>query len=165
MKFILPFALFAATLVTAQDPDCEANYIVETCLESENKKLEACTNTDYDCLCRASEAVATCFNNCPKDPRNAVSRSQITIHCANASIHGTAAKATQTVASAASNTNAAAAETTTASSTTSTEEEDSASSTDSAADATSSPNSAVSQLARNTAGVLLVVAGAVAAML
>jgi hypothetical protein len=43
-------------------------------------QLEACTNTDYDCLCRASEAVATCFNNCPKDPRNAVSRSQITIH-------------------------------------------------------------------------------------
>jgi hypothetical protein len=41
MKFILPFALFAATLVTAQDPDCEANYIVETCLESENKKVLA----------------------------------------------------------------------------------------------------------------------------
>lgn len=85
--------------------------------------------------------------------------------CANASIHGTAAKATQTTAPAASNTNAAAAETTTSTSTED-EETDSASSTESSAGATeSSPDSGVSQLARNTAGVLLVVAGAVAVML
>ncbi|KAH6690615.1 hypothetical protein F5X68DRAFT_203361 [Plectosphaerella plurivora] len=165
MKFTLPLALFAAVLVTAQDPDCEANYIVETCLSSENKKLEDCAVSEYDCLCRASEAVATCYNNCPKDPRAEIARSQISIHCANASIFGAAAKATQTAAAAASNTNNAAAETTAVSSATSTEEDESASSTDSAAESTSSPNSAVGQLARNTAGVLLVVAGAVAAIL
>lgn len=38
MKFILPFTLLAAAVVTAQDENCEANHIVETCFASENKK-------------------------------------------------------------------------------------------------------------------------------
>lgn len=56
MKLLLPIALFAAAVAAA---DCEAESIVETCLESENKKFEACADDEYDCQCAAQEAIAT----------------------------------------------------------------------------------------------------------
>lgn len=133
-----------------------------------------CAVSDYDCLCRASEALATCFNNCPKDPRAETYRSQIIVNCNNASIHGTAAQqATATSPSDASNTESSDAEETNDSSSdeeesaeaTESEEESAASASASGAGASASPDSGVGHLARNTAGVLLAVAGAVVAML
>ncbi|EEY14360.1 predicted protein [Verticillium alfalfae VaMs.102] len=43
-------------------------------------------------MCAASEAITTCFNNCPKDTRGATYRSQVTVNCQNASLYGTAAR-------------------------------------------------------------------------
>ncbi|KAM0287237.1 hypothetical protein ACHAQH_000551 [Verticillium albo-atrum] len=173
MKFFIPLTLLAVTAVTAQDPDCEANYIVETCLGSEMKKIEACSTLDYECMCAASEAIATCFNNCPNDTRGATYRSQVTVNCQNASLYGTAARHAAT-ATDTDTTNAATQTPAT------TSDSDAADSTDSPTttggqsatgtfvqntDETDSPNVGVAQLARNTGGLLLAVAGVVAAVL
>ncbi|GKT52542.1 uncharacterized protein ColSpa_12723 [Colletotrichum spaethianum] len=166
MKFFYPLALALAAVVAAQDDDCDAAPIVEACLTSENAKVKDCDPVDYDCLCAAYQAVATCYNNCPKDTRAAPAQQQVTVFCQQASLYGSAAQAskTQTVASASgSATNGVASASATATAT-STAADDSAS-TSSSATATSTPNMGVGQLARNTGGVLLAVAGVVAAVL
>ncbi len=38
---------------------CAADYIVETCLSSENAVLAACVTTDYTCKCNAYGALVT----------------------------------------------------------------------------------------------------------
>lgn len=70
MKFIWSLALFAAAASAQSTTDsgaaapsasgeCDADYIVKRCLETENAKVEDCKPTDWDCLCPAYEAVAT----------------------------------------------------------------------------------------------------------
>ncbi|KAI5462526.1 hypothetical protein BGZ63DRAFT_216429 [Mariannaea sp. PMI_226] len=170
MKFILSLALLAAAGVSAQSSTddgpaapsstgCDADYIVTRCLETENTKASDCKTTDYDCLCDAYQAIATCYNNCPNDPRVGTAESQVKIYCQNASLYGTrtVAKATST---ASTDSDSEATETSDA---TATDEDSTATATKSAA-ATHSSNSAA-DLARNTGGILLAVAGVVAAML
>ncbi|CAM1500914.1 Fc.00g100760.m01.CDS01 [Cosmosporella sp. VM-42] len=98
MKFLFPLALLAvgavAQTTTADAPaasatGCDADYIVTNCLESETDKVSACDATDYDCLCAAYEAVATCYNNCPNDTRAAPAQQQVKVFCQNASLYGT----------------------------------------------------------------------------
>ncbi|KZL77000.1 GPI anchored serine-threonine rich protein, partial [Colletotrichum tofieldiae] len=165
MKFFYPLALALAAVVAAQDDDCDAAPIVEACLSSETAKVKDCDTLDYDCLCAAYQAVATCYNNCPKDSRAPSAQNEVTIYCQQASLHGSAAqRKTQTVASATgSATNAVASNSATATATRTATDE--AASTSSSSTATSTPNMGVGQLARNTGGVLLAVAGVVAAVL
>ncbi|OHE95361.1 hypothetical protein CORC01_09372 [Colletotrichum orchidophilum] len=164
MKFFYPLALALAAVVAAADDDCDAAPIVEACLSSENVKVNDCNSTDYDCLCAAYQAVATCYNNCPKDPRAAPAQGQVTIFCQEASLYGSAAmRKTQSVAAATGSASAAVA--TNSATATATAASGTASSTASASSSTSTPNLGVGQLARNTGGVLLAVAGVVAAVL
>ncbi|KAF4989145.1 hypothetical protein FGRMN_9330 [Fusarium graminum] len=166
MKFLWSLALFAAAAsaqsVTDSDAaspsasgGCDAEYIVKRCLETENAKVEACKATDWDCLCAAYEAVATCYNNCPDDVRAGSAKGQVQINCVNASLYGTATKVTATKTSSASSASDATA--------TESEANKTSTATDSAA-AAQNTNSAADK-ARNTAGVLLAVAGVVAAIL
>ncbi|KAF9882145.1 hypothetical protein CkaCkLH20_00181 [Colletotrichum karsti] len=166
MKFLLPITLLAAA-VAAQTTavssggtvKCDAENIVETCLQSENAKVQACSPTDYDCQCAAYQAVATCYNNCPKDVRAAPAQQQVGIYCQQASLYGSAAqRKTQSVASGTASA-AVASHSATPTAT------DDAASTTASVSATSTPNLGVGQLARNTGGVLLAVAGVVAAVL
>lgn len=74
MKLLLTLLATAATTVLAQgDPSCQANYIVEACLGTENGKLAACGTNDYVCRCAAFANILTCYNNCPNDPRRCMS--------------------------------------------------------------------------------------------
>ncbi|PHH80387.1 hypothetical protein CDD82_1796 [Ophiocordyceps australis] len=93
MRFFLPLALLTAAGVSAQDKDCLADYIVSRCLSSEGPKVNDCPASDWDCLCAAHEAVATCYNNCPNDPRAPAARGQVDNFCKNASVYGTRAHA------------------------------------------------------------------------
>ncbi|KAF6839816.1 hypothetical protein CMUS01_04156 [Colletotrichum musicola] len=161
MKFFLPIALLAAA-VAAQDPKCDAEPIVEACLASENAKVEACSTTDYDCLCAAYQSVATCYNNCPKDSRASPAQNQVTIFCQQASLYGS--KAQQKTATPSGSATAAVASNAATATPSATAGEDAASTTASVSP-TSTPNLGVGQLARNTGGVLLAVAGVVAAVL
>lgn len=74
-------ALSFVHAVAAQDKNCEAEYIVTRCLKTETDKAGACDTTDYDCLCAAYEAIATCYNNCPNDDRAPAARHQVTAYC------------------------------------------------------------------------------------
>ncbi|KAK1828162.1 hypothetical protein QBC39DRAFT_374969 [Podospora conica] len=86
MKFLLPTLALAATTALAQgDPSCEANYIVEACLGTENGKLSSCGTNDYSCRCAAFANILTCYNNCPNDPRRFDTAGQQTIFCGYAS--------------------------------------------------------------------------------
>ncbi|CAI0645989.1 unnamed protein product [Colletotrichum noveboracense] len=98
MQFFLPITLLIAA-VAAQDTKCAAEPIVETCLSSENAKVEACSATDYDCQCAAYQAVATCYNNCPNDARASPAQNQVTIFCQQASLYGSATTSATTSAS------------------------------------------------------------------
>ncbi|KAM0200265.1 hypothetical protein ACHAPA_003398 [Fusarium lateritium] len=169
MKFFWSLALFAAAAsaqsVTDSDAaspsasgGCDAEYIVKRCLETENAKVEACKANDWDCLCAAHEAVATCFNNCPDDTRAGSAKGQVQINCQNASLYGTATKAKATKTGSATDTTTA-----DATATESDAADETSTATDSAAVAQNTNNAA--EKARNTAGVLLAVAGVVAAIL
>ncbi|TQV92021.1 hypothetical protein IF1G_09093 [Cordyceps javanica] len=88
MKFASALTLLVAaggSVVTAQDKNCEADYIVTRCLKTENDKAGACASTDFDCLCAAYQAIATCYNNCPNDDRAPSARAQVTAYCRYAS--------------------------------------------------------------------------------
>ncbi|KAG5938819.1 hypothetical protein E4U53_007931, partial [Claviceps sorghi] len=52
-------ASVVAQIPPGGDKDCLANYIVKQCLQTESDKLSACTVTDYQCICYASQAIAT----------------------------------------------------------------------------------------------------------
>ncbi|KAM0557142.1 hypothetical protein ACHAPJ_005405 [Fusarium lateritium] len=169
MKFLWSLALFAAaasaqssTGSDAASPsasgECEAEYIVKRCLETENAKVEDCKANDWDCLCAAYEAVATCFNNCPDDSRATSAKSQVQINCQQASLYGTATKKSTKTGSA-----TATAASTDATATESDAADETSTATESAASAENTNNAA--DKARNTAGVLLAVAGVVAAIL
>ncbi|OLN85573.1 hypothetical protein CCHL11_05861 [Colletotrichum chlorophyti] len=167
MKFFLPVALLVAAVAAQDEVKCDAAPIVEACLTSENAKVSACGVSDYDCLCAAHQAVATCYNNCPNDSRASSAQGQVTIFCQQASIYGSAAlrKASETAAAAtASGTGNALASNSASATPTRTAVNDAAATT-SASTPTSTPNMGVAQLARNTGGVLLAVAGVVAAVL
>ncbi|KAF4977829.1 hypothetical protein FZEAL_5672 [Fusarium zealandicum] len=165
MKFIWSLALIAAAGVSAQSTadsapaatgsaECEAEYIVKRCLSTEEAKVRACDDQDYECLCAAHEAVATCFNNCPDDNRLGSAQGQVQIFCSQASIY----RSTKTTAT---KTGSAAAETSGSSDATATDAE--ATAIHSAVDPENTNNAG--NLARNTGSLLLAVAGVVAAVL
>ncbi|CEJ80194.1 Putative Gpi anchored serine-threonine rich protein [[Torrubiella] hemipterigena] len=106
MKFFVALAAVAAGVSAASTAaadstsgsDCAADYIVTTCLGTENAKVNACAPSDWDCLCAAYQAVATCYNNCPNDARAAPAQQQVGVFCQNASLYGTKAQASKTAA-------------------------------------------------------------------
>ncbi|KAK2004152.1 hypothetical protein LX36DRAFT_477262 [Colletotrichum falcatum] len=165
MQFFYPLALALAAVAAAQDDKCDAAPIVEACLTSENAKVDACNATDYDCKCAGYQAVATCYNNCPNDSRAAPAQSQVTIFCQQASLYGSAAMRSKTEAAAAATATGSGVASVSASATPTSTAADDAATTSSSATASSTPNMGVGQLARNTGGVLLAVAGVVAAVL
>ncbi|KAM3522371.1 hypothetical protein NHJ13051_005683 [Beauveria bassiana] len=93
MKFLAALILLVASIATAQDKTCEAEYIVTRCLQTENDKgssanplfykVTACNQTDFNCLCASYQAIATCYNNCPNDARAPSARAQVTAYCRN----------------------------------------------------------------------------------
>jgi cell division septation protein DedD len=100
----------------------------------------------------------SCFNNCPDDSRASSAQSQVQIYCQQASLYGTRTKTTKTATAETEGTGTADATATGADAS-----EETASSTSSSSSPDSTNNAA--DLARNTGGVLLAVAGVVAAML
>ncbi|EGX93761.1 hypothetical protein CCM_02030 [Cordyceps militaris CM01] len=94
MKFLAAFTLLVAAGVTAQDMNCEAEYIVSRCLKTETDKVTACDQTDFNCLCAAYQAVATCYNNCPNDTRGPSAVANVTAYCRNVTTTAASSRAT-----------------------------------------------------------------------
>jgi cobalamin biosynthesis Mg chelatase CobN len=173
MKFLIPLAIFAISGASAATKACEAQYILDRCLVTEKVKVDDCGALDYDCQCAAYQAIATCYNNCPNDVSASSAQNQVKIFCQNASLYGTAAQASKTAAADKSEATGSMTTANLPASTTSDDEENdesSTSSTKSGASPTESADSpggtgAGANLARNTGGLLLAVAGVVVAML
>ncbi|KAJ6785790.1 hypothetical protein PWT90_03048 [Aphanocladium album] len=108
MKFFAAFTLLVAAGVTAEDKNCEAEYIVSRCLKTETDKVSACATTDMECLCAAHQAVATCYNNCPNDERAPSARDQVVAYCRNVTTTSAASMATAKPTAPASSANAVA---------------------------------------------------------
>lgn len=49
----------ATTTASGSTSSCAADYIVESCLGTEEAKQEACGQQDYSCQCAAYEAIVT----------------------------------------------------------------------------------------------------------
>ncbi|KAG5983167.1 hypothetical protein E4U54_006277 [Claviceps lovelessii] len=56
---LAPTATVVVQIPQGGDKDCLANYIVKQCLQTESDKLGACAISDYQCICYASQAIAT----------------------------------------------------------------------------------------------------------
>jgi hypothetical protein len=210
MKFLIPVALFAAA-VSAQSTACAADYIVETCLGSEQAKVRNQQNqhplrtlwltstprsvlaqpptmtaivpptklslrktSSYStrvldafffyclgsrvCITDMKIANYSCFNNCPNDPRAPSFQNQVTIFCTNASLYGSkAAKATKATTAPVAGAPSPTADATVSAATNSV--------TPTTSGARNTPTGGAGELALNTGGVLLAVAGVVAAVL
>ncbi|KAF4125792.1 GPI anchored serine-threonine rich protein [Geosmithia morbida] len=155
MKFFIPLAMLAAsvaaqTSTASSDDGCLAENIVKSCLTSETAKADACKSSDFECLCRAYEAIATCYNNCPDDPRAASTKNQVTQYCS---------RVTTTTP-----TSTGAGKTTSTAEVSSSSTDDAATEIFSSAGAEPTTNFAA-ELAANAPGMLVGVAGVVAALL
>ncbi|KAK9445615.1 GPI anchored serine-threonine rich protein [Metarhizium brunneum] len=151
------------SLPTDGDKDCLANFIVRQCLLSENEKLAACSSTDHECQCYASQAIATCYNNCPNDARAPGATQAMNGACMAASAYATITPKATSTAEAAATTAAAAAAADDDASASSPSVVPTRSVTSSAPGA--SKTNGAESLAGNAAGMLAAVAGAVAIVL
>ncbi|KAG6359129.1 hypothetical protein INS49_012649 [Diaporthe citri] len=151
----------ATTTATSSSSTCEADYIVEDCLTSTQARQAECGSQDYTCQCAAYEAIATCYNNCPNDPRASTAQGQVTQFCALASQYASTNTASATGSAARTSSTGSATATATDSESSSTGTSTSSSSSSSSS---SSANSAA-DLAISAGGLLAAVAGVMGALL
>jgi len=178
MKF-LPAVLLAAVGVSAASvtspaspastSDCQAEFIVTRCLETTTAKVNDCKPADYACLCAAYEAVVTCYNNCPNDPRGPPTQNQVDSYCRAASALATTStpsKATTTTTPVGSVSSAAEDNSeNTSVDATPTDSSSPGSVNRSSSAVTSTGTNSAAGVAGNVAGVFMVFAGAAAAMI
>ncbi|OJI97638.1 hypothetical protein ASPVEDRAFT_302118 [Aspergillus versicolor CBS 583.65] len=46
---------------------CDAQNILDACVESIQEQVDACGPNEWDCLCEQTNNMLTCYNNCPND--------------------------------------------------------------------------------------------------
>ncbi|KAM0689853.1 hypothetical protein Q7P36_010725 [Cladosporium allicinum] len=119
--------------------------IITNCLASTGLRVESCASNDWDCLCANSQAVLTCYDNCPSDPRRPSEEQTNTSYCNAAKAYpssSSSSSAFSAVSSGASQTSGSAS---------STASDSEASETDSASSATSSGASRASSASESAA--------------
>lgn len=169
----LAAAVSAQTTTSAADstgPTCDAQPILEQCLVTTTGYLNLCMTTDYSCLCDKYTSIMTCFNNCPNDTREGQYSQLKQLNCNNASIYSSLSAATATTSSGKSTATGATATTTDDSKTTETSDSSSSSEETSgtksaSASGSTQTNAAAGELVGSSSGLLVAVAGAVAALL
>ncbi|KAJ0107373.1 hypothetical protein J7T55_009337 [Diaporthe amygdali] len=164
IAFLAPVAIMAQTATTtasSASSTCDADYIVEDCLQSTTARQQDCDSQDYTCQCAAYQAIATCYNNCPNDARASTAQGQVTQFCALASQYASTNSVKATGSAAASSGSASA-------TATATDDSSSSSSTSTASSSSSSSSSSANSaadLAISAGGLLAAVAGVMGALL
>ncbi|TVY35066.1 hypothetical protein LOCC1_G007191 [Lachnellula occidentalis] len=112
MQFsLLPISLFlsvaaAATSTSSAAPAtssvCAAQDVLNQCLLTGQGYLDACSTTDYACLCAKSNDLLTCYFQCPNDPGRSAAQSTKTTNCNNAILYGQTSSAVSKAVSTAS---------------------------------------------------------------
>jgi len=145
---------------------CAAQPVLEACLASTEAIANACSTTDYQCLCEKWNDVLTCFNDCPNDARYSSVSSNHATYCNDASVYLSTAT---TPISAQASSSAFSAATTTAGSGSQTTGSSGAiqvaSSTSSASSTATGKSGAGSNMAIGAGQVVLGLAGVVGALL
>ncbi len=59
MKTLFSLALLVSAVAAQTSSACAADYIVETCLQTETDTLNLCGTNDWDCKCAAYNAIVT----------------------------------------------------------------------------------------------------------
>ncbi|KAK7722600.1 hypothetical protein SLS64_001137 [Diaporthe eres] len=165
VAFLAPAAVLAqtaTTTATSSSSTCEADYIVEDCLTSTQARQADCGSQDYTCQCAAYQAIATCYNNCPNDPRASSAQGQVTQFCALASQYASTNTASAT--GSAARTSSTGSATATATDDSESSSTGTATSSSSSSSSSSSANSAA-DLAISAGGLLAAVAGVMGALL
>ncbi|KAI0134614.1 hypothetical protein BJ170DRAFT_207476 [Xylariales sp. AK1849] len=159
MKSMMFLVAFIAAVVSAQSSTVYAALpVLEACLGTTEGYVSYCSTTDYGCLCEKYTAILTCFDNCPSDTRESSYANQKQLYCMNASIYSSLTATASTTHSATVAADTTTTSTGTASTATSTSPQTSL--------ATGSVNeNGVDGLITNASGMLVVVAGVVAAVL
>ncbi|KAH8785331.1 hypothetical protein F5883DRAFT_534759 [Diaporthe sp. PMI_573] len=164
VAFLAPAAIMAqtaTTTATGSSSSCQADFIVEDCLTSTQARQAECGTQDYTCQCAAYQAIATCYNNCPNDPRASTAQGQVTQFCALASQYASTNTPSATGSAAQTSSTGSATATATGSDS---ESSSTATSSSSSSSSSSSANSAAN-LAISAGGLLAAVAGVMGALL
>ncbi|KAG9190660.1 hypothetical protein G6011_08748 [Alternaria panax] len=85
MRFITAVAVAisaSASFVAAQDK-CDAQNIVDTCIEGYQSRIDACNENpnDFICLCDVYRDVLVCYNNCPDSLEKPPVQNTVTSYC------------------------------------------------------------------------------------
>jgi len=72
----------SASLVAAQQK-CDAQNIVDTCVQGYQARIEACqkNGNDFICLCDVYRDVLVCYNNCPNSNERPPVENTVTSYC------------------------------------------------------------------------------------
>ncbi|KAL5341723.1 hypothetical protein BJX70DRAFT_24769 [Aspergillus crustosus] len=105
MRFLSALSLLATTsvYVLAQDTptstttaattqsttSCDAQNILDACIQSIQIQVENCGPNEWDCLCEQTNNLLTCYNNCPLDPGRIGVQQQKVSYCNAAGITST----------------------------------------------------------------------------
>ncbi|KAF2004828.1 hypothetical protein P154DRAFT_425830 [Amniculicola lignicola CBS 123094] len=60
---------------------CQAQNIVDACLEGIQKQVDACPANDWICLCDNYSSLLTCYNNCPNSVLRPSVQQQVDSYC------------------------------------------------------------------------------------
>ncbi|KAI4665678.1 uncharacterized protein J4E78_003141 [Alternaria triticimaculans] len=83
MRFITAVAFAAtASFVAAQDK-CDAQNIVDTCVQGYQGRIDDCNKNgnDFICLCDVYRDVLVCYNNCPDSLEKPPVQNTVTSYC------------------------------------------------------------------------------------
>jgi cobalamin biosynthesis Mg chelatase CobN len=91
MRFSTVAILFSAGLAAAQTTTgpsspsstdtCQAQNIVDACLNTIQSQIDACDPNDWICLCDQYTNKLTCWNNCPDSNERPPVQNQVTQYC------------------------------------------------------------------------------------
>ncbi|KAL2872159.1 GPI anchored serine-threonine rich protein [Aspergillus lucknowensis] len=109
MRVLSTLSLLAASVsVLAQEPEtsntapggtgspCDAQTILDTCIKSIQRQVDACGANEWDCLCEQTNNLLTCYNNCPGDGgRNGVQQQKVS-YCNAAGMFSSTTTSTRT---------------------------------------------------------------------
>jgi len=79
----IAIALSASASLVAADQKCQAQNIVDACVDSYQSRIDGCNSkpNDYICLCDVYTDVLVCYNNCPDSNAKSPVQNQVTQFC------------------------------------------------------------------------------------
>ncbi|KAI9657528.1 MAG: hypothetical protein M1831_004144 [Alyxoria varia] len=75
------FLFLAGASVAVAQQKCLAQNILDKCVRDQTARVEDCGANEWSCLCTTQTDLATCYNNCPNDPKGSSVDQTKTVYC------------------------------------------------------------------------------------